>query len=147
MNSQNFSEADTLVSLPAVSKRTTRVLVPEAQLHTDKIRISPMRWRALHASMRAIALPAAAQQSLQPAMQSVFMAATAYFHEHLETAMGPRLASALQRIHDAGQGLFVDQNVLFVDLRLVVTSPAGNDASVAGAVQSAEQALLSRIIQ
>lgn len=147
MNSQEFfNDADTLVSVPAI-KRTTRVLVPEVQLHTDKIRISPMRWRALHASMRAVALPEATQQPLNIAMQHVFMATTAYFHEHLETAMGSQVASALQRIHDAGQGLFVDRNVLFVDLRLVALCPAGNDASVTSAVQAAEQALLSRIIQ
>lgn len=106
-----------------------------------------MRWRALHASMRAVALPEATQQPLNIAMQHVFMATTAYFHEHLDQTMGPGLASGLQRIHDAGQGLFVDQNVLFVDLRLIALCPAGNDASVAGAVQEAEQALLSRIIQ
>jgi hypothetical protein len=138
MNPQNFHEAQTVLSLPAVMPS-----IPKTP-RTDKIRISPMRLCAIQASMRATAFSTTSQPPLKAAMHTVFMATTAYFHEHREVAMAVQVASALQRMRNAGQASL---NALFVDLRQVSMSPAGQDVGVKLAVQAAEQVLLHAMIQ
>lgn len=148
----HVSNANTLVSLPAMiaQKRSTQSLISPgsgATLEasrapkTEGIRISPMRLVAIQATRRATT-PTDSRETLKNALSQVFMQTMAWFSEHDEATMDKQLTRALQRIHDGSRGLFMRDDLLFADLRLVALSPASKDTEVDKAIQAAEQALL-----
>jgi hypothetical protein len=117
-------------------------LVPAVSLHTEKIRVSPMRIRGFQASLRSETFQCDASHSaLQDALHRLFMEVMRYFHEHLEVKMPATVRDALKRVHEGAQGAATKLNNIFIDLRIIEACVASGDPVVALALKESLEAL------